>query len=306
MEAYTGFAGVYDIFMEDTPYEAWADFIAELIEKYGISKPSGARVPDFASSSESGCVGAEARPEEAEAVEENDFFRGEERERHIVQEEALETERNLVLDLGCGTGTLTELLYAKGYDMMGVDNSEEMLRLALEKKEKSGSEILYLCQDMRDLDLYSTVGTVISVCDSVNYLLEDEEVEDVFSLVNNYLYPGGLFIFDFNTVYKYEKVIGDTTIAENRETCSFIWENYYHEQERINEYDLTIFAQEEKSGLFRRFTETHLQRGYTLDEMLGFVERAGMEVVLMLDADTREKPGEMSERIYIAARECVK
>ncbi|WP_277934543.1 class I SAM-dependent DNA methyltransferase [Parablautia intestinalis] len=288
MEAYTGFAGVYDIFMEDTPYEAWADFLSDLIEKYGISKPIREKEDTLVKE------GSRQKKDGLEALEE------------MVSERALETERNLVLDLGCGTGTLTELLYAKGYDMIGVDSSEEMLLKAMEKKEKSGSEILYLCQDMRDLDLYSTVGTVVSVCDSVNYLLEDDEVESVFLLVNNYLYKGGLFIFDFNTVYKYEKVIGDTTIAENRDACSFIWENYYHGQERINEYDLTIFAREGEGGLFRRFTETHLQRGYTLDEMLGFVERAGMEVVLMLDADTREKPGEMSERIYIAARECVK
>ncbi len=288
MEAYTGFAGVYDIFMEDTPYEAWADFLSDLIEKYGISKPIREKEDTLVKE------GSRQKKDGLEALEE------------MVSERALETERNLVLDLGCGTGTLTELLYAKGYDMIGVDSSEEMLLKAMEKKEKFGSEILYLCQDMRDLDLYSTVGTVVSVCDSVNYLLEDDEVESVFLLVNNYLYKGGLFIFDFNTVYKYEKVIGDTTIAENRDACSFIWENYYHGQERINEYDLTIFSREGEGGLFRRFTETHLQRGYTLDEMLGFVERAGMEVVLMLDADTREKPGEMSERIYIAARECVK
>ena len=88
----------------------------------------------------------------------------------------LDSERNLVVDLGCGTGTLTELLYQKGYDCIGVDNSEEMLGIAMEKKVESGSEILYLHQDMRELDLYSTVGTVISVCDSVNYILEEEEV----------------------------------------------------------------------------------------------------------------------------------
>ena len=216
-----------------------------------------------------------------------------------------DSEKNLVLDLGCGTGTLTELLYQKGYDMIGVDYSEEMLGIALEKKESSGSEILYLCQDMRELDLYSTVGTVVCVCDSVNYLLENDEVEETFALVNNYLYPGGLFIFDFNTVYKYEKVIGDAVIAENRDACSFIWENYYHGEERLNEYDLTIFVQEE-GELFRRFTETHFQRGYTLEEMKGFVEKAGMEIVLVLDADTRKEPEEKSERIYIAARECQK
>ena len=270
LEAYTDFAGVYDTFMDNTPYEEWADFLDKLIEKYGISKP--------------------VTKDNGESKQEKDV---------------LDSEKNLILDLGCGTGTLTELLYRKGYDMIGVDLSQEMLNIALEKKEQSGSEILYLCQDMRELDLYSTVGTVVSVCDSVNYLLEDEEVEETFELVNNYLYPGGIFIFDFNTVYKYEQVIGDTTIAENREACSFIWENYYHEDERINEYDLTIFVKEDQD-LFRRFSETHFQRGYTLEEMKDFVEKAGMELLLVMDADTHEAPDEVSERIYVIARECQK
>ncbi len=282
MEAYTDFAGVYDTFMDDTPYGEWADFLAELIGKYGVSRPVR----------EAGECSTKREASDAG-------------EKEAQTAALLDSEKNLVLDLGCGTGTLTELLYQKGYDMIGVDYSEEMLGIALEKKESSGSEILYLCQDMRELDLYSTVGTVVCVCDSVNYLLENDEVEETFALVNNYLYPGGLFIFDFNTVYKYEKVIGDAVIAENRDACSFIWENYYHGEERLNEYDLTIFVQEE-GELFRRFTETHFQRGYTLEEMKGFVEKAGMEIVLVLDADTRKEPEEKSERIYIAARECQK
>lgn len=273
LEAYTDFASVYDTFMDETPYEEWAEFIDSLIKEYGVSKD----------------VTAKYREGSVEEAAQN-------------RQEVLDSERNLVLDLGCGTGTLTELLYEKGYDMIGIDYSQDMLNIAMEKKYESGSDILYLCQDMREMDLYSTVGTVISVCDSVNYLLEDEEVEKVFRLVNNYLYPGGVFIFDFNTVYKYEQVIGDTTIAENREECSFIWENYYHEEERINEYDLTIFVQEEEE-LFRRFSETHYQRGYTLDEMKHFVENSGLKFVRAMDADTHGEPWECSERIYIIARE---
>lgn len=217
-------------------------------------------------------------------------------------EELLDSEKNLVVDLGCGTGTLTELLYQKGYDVIGVDNSESMLNIAMEKKENSGAEILYLLQDMRELELYSTVGTVVSVCDSVNYILEEEELLEVFSLVNNYLYPGGIFIFDFNTDYKYREVIGDTTIAENRDDCSFIWENIYDPEEEVNEYNLTIFVQED-GDRFRRFTETHLQRGYTVEQMRRLVEEAGMDIVEILDADTREAVTAFSERVYIVARE---
>lgn len=214
----------------------------------------------------------------------------------------LDSERNLVVDLGCGTGTLAEMMYEKGYDMIGVDMSENMLNIAMEKKEKSGDEILYLQQDMRELELYSTVGTVYSVCDSLNYILEESELATVFSLVNNYLYPKGIFIFDFNTEYKYREILGNTTIAENREDCSFIWENFYDPEEEINEYELTIFVQEE-GDRFRRFTETHFQRGYRPEQMRRLVEQAGMTVLEMTDADTMGPVTSESQRVYLVARE---
>lgn len=215
--------------------------------------------------------------------------------------EALESERNLVVDLGCGTGTLAELLYERGYDMIGVDNSPSMLNVAMEKKVKHGSEILYLLQDMRELDLYSTVGTVVSVCDSVNYILEEKELLQVFSLVENYLYPGGIFLFDFNTEYKYREIIGDTVIAENREDCSFIWENFYDPASGINEYDVTVFVQQE-GELFRRFTETHLQRGYSAEQMRRLAEQAGLAIVEVLDAETGQAVTDASERVYMITR----
>lgn len=217
-------------------------------------------------------------------------------------DDLLDSERNLVVDLGCGTGTLTELLYQKGYDMIGVDSSESMLNMAMNKRERCGAEILYLQQDMRELELYSTVGTVYSVCDSLNYILEEEELLEVFTLVNNYLFPGGIFLFDFNTDYKYREVIGDATIAENREDCSFIWENYYHPEEGINEYDLTVFVRQ-NDGVFRRFTETHFQRGYTVEQMLALVSRAGMTVQEVRDADTGREVTDRSERVYVVAKE---
>lgn len=270
MQAYSDFAGVYDELMDNVPYESWCENIAALIDRYGISRPVG-----------------ESRPEGEESSE---------------TENLLASERDLVLDLGCGTGTLTQMLHKKGYDMIGVDNSPEMLGIAMEKSAESGGGILYLLQDMRELELYSTVGTVLSVCDSLNYLLEEKELLQVFRLVNNYLYPGGLFLFDFNTVYKYSQVIGDAVIAENRENCSFIWENYYHEQEEINEYDLTVFVQEEGEH-FRRFVENHLQRGYTPQTMCGLVEQAGMQVIRLLDADTLGEVTDQSQRVYVLARE---
>ena len=105
----------------------------------------------------------------------------------------------LVLELGCGTGSMTERLAEAGYDMIGVDNSADMLEIALDKREKSGRDILYLLQDMREFELYGTVRAIISACDCVNYVTEDEDLLQVFRLVNNYLDPEGLFLFDFNT-----------------------------------------------------------------------------------------------------------
>lgn len=212
--------------------------------------------------------------------------------------------KDLVLDLGCGTGTLTELLAGKGYDMIGVDLSQEMLSRAIEKREASGLPILYLQQDMREFELYGTVKAVVSVCDSLNYLLEEEDVIETFRLVNNYLDPEGIFIFDFNTVYKYRDVIGDTTIAENRDDCSFIWENYYHEEERINEYEVTFFVKE--GELFRRFEEIHYQKGYTAEEMKEYLEEAGLEFLSMHDSDTQQDVNDATERICMVARECRK
>ena len=207
----------------------------------------------------------------------------------------------LVLDMGCGTGSLTELLAAKGYDMIGVDYSEEMLNIAFQKREKSGHDILYLNQDMREFELYGTVRAIVSICDSINYLLEDEDIVTCFKLVNNYLDPKGIFFFDFNTNYKYETVIGDRVIAETRDDCSFIWENYFDEASAVNEYDLTLYIRED-GETYRRFEEVHYQRAYDLKTIDRLLADAGMELLAAYDAFTKEPVKEDSERIYVVAR----
>lgn len=216
-------------------------------------------------------------------------------------------DHGLVLDLGCGTGSLTELLARRGYDMIGVDNSGEMLEIAMEKREKSGLDILYLLQDMREFELYGTVAAVVSICDSMNYILEREDLTQVLRLVNNYLDPGGVFIFDLNTPYKYRELLADNTFAEDREESSFIWENFYDEEEQINEYDLTLFIRRAVPGceepLYQKFQETHYQRSYSLEEVKDAIAEAGMDFVAAYDAGTREPVRPDSERIYIVARE---
>lgn len=220
----------------------------------------------------------------------------------ILQKEGIND--GLVLDLGCGTGSMTEELAGRGYDIIGVDNSEDMLEIAMEKRQESGHDILYLLQDMQEFELYGTVRAVVSVCDSVNYVTEKEELEQVFRLVNNYLDPGGIFVFDFNTEYKYREVLGDRTIAENREDSSFIWDNYYYEEEHMNEYELTLFIQEaDQKELYHKYQETHFQRTYTLEEIRELLEKSGLRFVAAYEDYTKEAPGKGSERICVVARE---
>ena len=245
MEAYTGFAEVYDLFMDNVPYEEWSKYLIGLLREFGA-------------------------------------------------------EQGIVLELGCGTGKMTRLLAQAGYDMIGIDNSQEMLQVARESTQDPN--ILYLLQDMREFELYGTVRAVVGICDSMNYLTQYEDLVQTLKLVNNYLDPKGVFIFDLNTLYKYKELIGDSTIAESREECCFIWENEFDEESRINEYDLSLFVRKE-GNLYQRFEETHYQRAYTIEEICRAVSEAGMELEAVYEAFTRDKPERDSERIYVVARE---
>ena len=262
MEAYTSFASVYDLFMDNVPYDEWCGQLVKILSEHGIRD-------------------------------------------------------GIVAELGCGTGCLTERLARKGFDMIGIDYSEDMLEIALEKRLKSGSNILYLYQDMRSFELYGTCAAIVSRCDTINYLLTEEDLVTVFRLVNNYLDPGGVFVFDCNTVYKYEKILAENTIAETRDIGSFIWENSYDPVTKINEYDLTLYIRDGKSedntasdpfrddetARFRRFTETHMQRAFTVPELKAAAIKAGLLWLDCVDADTMVMPDETSERLLITLGE---
>ena len=201
----------------------------------------------------------------------------------------------LILDLACGTGSMTGLLSEAGYDMIGADASAEMLEAAREKTAGKGSEILYLCQDMRSFELYGTVRAVVCMCDSINYLLTKDDLLACFKLVNNYLDPGGLFLFDFHPTAYYSDCLGDTVIAERREECSFIWENSW--DGAINECLLTMFVKAE-DGRYDCFEEQHLQCGYTLKEIKELLKEAGL-----IFEKSEEIGDEGDERILVVARE---
>ena len=244
MDAYTSFARVYDLFMDNVPYEEWCAFLCKILAQHGITDGP-------------------------------------------------------VLDLGCGTGKMTRLMSEQGYDMTGIDNAAEMLQIAA--MEPGEVPILYLLQDMQDLELDGCVRAVYSVCDCVNYVLDEEELQQAFSQVHEYLEEDGVFIFDVNTSYKYTKLLAENTFAESRDEGSFIWDNYYDEEERINEYDLTLFIPE-GDELYRRYTETHYQRNYETETLLKLLKNAGFTDICVYDDYTDAPLCETSERAVFVAK----
>ena len=158
----------------------------------------------------------------------------------------------LVLDLGCGTGSMTLELARRGYDMIGVDASPDMLAVAYERKARAGLDgVLLLCQDMRAFELYGTVGAVVSTLDCVNYLTDDGDLDKCFSLVHNYLDPDGLFLFDVNTPYKFRHVFGDNAYILEDEDCFCAWQNEYNEGTKLCRFDLSVFRADGE-GSYRR------------------------------------------------------
>ena len=247
MSIYTGFASVYDIFMDDIPYKDWALDIEKILKEHSIKK-------------------------------------------------------GIVAELGCGTGSLTQELAALGFDMIGIDSSYDMLDIAMSKRDENGLDILYLCQDIRSFELYGTCAAIVSRCDTFNYIPEFEELVDSFKLVNNYLDPKGLFIFDLNSIYKYKEILADNTIAENRENESFIWENYYDDENKLNSYELSVFVKED-SDKYIKYEERHIQRAYSLDEIKAALKEAGLELLSVSDADSKKEVDEFTQRYLIVARE---
>lgn len=190
--------------------------------------------------------------------------------------------------------------------MIGIDNSEEMLEVAREKLYERDFDdeppILYVKQDMRSFELYGTVRALVSVCDSMNYLLTEEDLLAVFKLANNYLDRQGIFIFDMKTDYFYRTVMGNRTITDVRDDCVMIWDNSYDAATQTNIYQLTLFSEEE-DGLYSRAEELHRQRAYSLETVRALIEQSGLEFVAAYDAFTHHSPTPTSERIYFIARE---
>jgi len=188
---------------------------------------------------------------------------------------------NLVLDLACGTGTLTGMLSQYGYDMIAIDNSAEMLMVARDKLAESS--ILFLKQDIRKFELYGTVDAIVCTCDALNYILEEKELKEIFRLVKNYLNPGGVFIFDVKKE-SFFKELWPRTFFESSEGL-ITWEVSYDEQTKINEYFLNIFTKE-ANGLYSRTEEHHIQKIHTNLEIC--LKDARLEIISTHDGYTDE------------------
>lgn len=221
-------------------------------------------------------------------------------------EKYLPARPSLVLDLACGTGRMTRELAARGYDMIGVDGSAEMLSEACNQKR---DRILYLLQDMRSFELYGTVGAVTCCLDSVNYLLSEKDLQTCFALVHNYLDPGGLFLFDVNTPYKFENIYGqnayilEDTFGKGKNARSIYcgWQNCFDETTGICDFDLSLF-EEQQDGSYIRTTERQQERCYSMEVLENALKETGFELLGVFSDYQFSHPKDNTERWYFAAR----
>lgn len=211
----------------------------------------------------------------------------------------------IVLDLACGTGSMTYELLKRGYDMIGVDGSEDMLSEAYARGTSFGDKnILYLLQDMRSFELYGTVGAVTCCLDSLNYLLSEEDLMKCFDTVHNYLEPDGVFVFDMNTPYKFENIYGDNSyILEDKIDGLDVycgWQNYYDKESEICSFYLSLF--EEIDGTYRRSDEEQHEKCYSLDTIRTLLYKCGFELLMVSSDYNFSEINDETQRWYFCAK----
>ena len=211
----------------------------------------------------------------------------------------------LLLDLACGTGVLTLLMRERGYDMTGVDISQDMLACARQECVDRGiGDVLYLCQDMRSFELFGTVDGCISCLDSINYLTKISDVRACFKTVYNYLVPNGVFIFDVNTPYRFKEVYGNNDYILENEGSLLAWQNEYNEKNGLCRFYLSVFV-ENDDGTYTRSDEVQKERCYTRRQIEGALKDTGFEVLAVYGGTDRHNPRDDDEKWYFVAR-CVK
>lgn len=212
--------------------------------------------------------------------------------------------KNILLDLACGTGSLSEEMSRMGYDVIGIDSSEEMLNSAIEKKIESGLNIQYLCQDMTKLDMFGTIDVTICALDGLNHLPTIESIERAVQRVSLFCEPRGLFIFDINTPYKHKNVLGNNTFVYDMENVYCIWQNTYHEQPD-NRVDMVLdFFERQENGSYSRYEDEFSEIAFeesVIDELL---LKCGFEIAGKYDYDSVLPPKKDSEKLVYVARAC--
>lgn len=207
----------------------------------------------------------------------------------------------IVLDLACGTGSMSVELAKKGYEMIGVDLSAEMLMEAQQKAFEQGQSILFLNQDMCDIDLYGTVDACVCCLDSLNYLTDITKVRKCLSLVNNFMNDGGLFVFDVNTPYKFKNIYGNNAYILENENVLCAWQNTFDEDTGVCNFDLSFFV-EGQDGLYERFDESQTERMYTDEELRKVLSECSFEVVGVYSDYEYTEQKESDERWYYVCR----
>lgn len=208
---------------------------------------------------------------------------------------------SLVLDLACGTGTITRKLAHSGFDMIGVDASWEMLDIARSKSTDADGNILWLCQDMRGFELYGTVGAVICCLDSINYLLSTKDIEKCFSLVHNYCDPDGIFIFDINSPYKFNNIYSNNSFVLEDENVFCVWQNYFNNKTKICDFYLSMFSRQ-KDGRYVRQDEEQKERCYSDKTVRKLLNSTGFEVLACGCDFEFSEPKADSERLFYVAK----
>ena len=204
-------------------------------------------------------------------------------------------EFHLLLDLCCGTGTLTVLLAKDGYEMIGADSSPDMLSVAREKAEETGVNVLFLCQSAEELDLYGTVDAAVSSLDSFNYL-EPESLPEVLHRLYLFIRPGGLLIFDIRSKEWLKQLDGSTFVDEDDDVLC-LWRADYDEEEELIVYGMDLFS---RSGmLWERQREEHVEYAYEEEELVHLLTEAGFESVRI---DSKGPQGEIGRRFLICKR----
>lgn len=212
--------------------------------------------------------------------------------------------KGILLDLACGTGTMSMLLSDKGYDVIGVDASEDMLSVAQEKKMESGKDIMFLCQRMEELDLFGTINAAVCTLDSINHITDEKTVKKVFSKVSLFMEDKGLFLFDVNTPYKHREILGDNTFIYDMDDVYCVWQNSTDKDTLLTEVSLDIFEKdtEEEDDVYYRYSEEFSEKGYELSEIEKWLTENKFEVLGVFEEMTKKAVSGNTQRAVFLAR----